>query len=384
MIKRGKKGLILATIAILIFGGISLINVTRFIIFKGKTVDKDEKIPVEVVKSKVKDLQWILEETGDIRPMIEVDVYPKVSGKIIEILLVEKGDYLKKGDLTAELEDDTIKARIAEAKAGLEAARANLKQIEANRGVIEKDRLRLINLYQEKVISRQRLDHIEAEYTAVCEGKRLAESQVNKAEAVLKQLEIENRNHRIYAPITGYVSARYLDPGAMSDIRYPIIRISREEQVKVITTVTAKDFPHIKKGQKVEIEVDAFPDRIFHGVISIINPTIDPATRTGEIEIYISNQDLTLSSGMFAHVRLFLGERKGITIELDALNRMSGTGNYYIYVIEGGRAKQRNVKTGISQENIIEIIDGLSEGELVVVKGHNRLKDGYAVRIVSD
>ena len=377
-----KKGLIIAAILILVFGMISVVNLVRFKMQKKAEITGKERIPVELTETGVVNLKWILEQTGDIRPIQEVDVYPKVPGKIIEKLLAEKGDFVKKGMIVAKLEDDTIKAQIAEAEAALESAKANLKQVEANLEVIKKDRLRLKNLFKEKAIARQRLDHIEAEYIAVKEGKWLAETQIKRAEAVLRQLEILNRDHSIYATITGYVSARYVDQGSMSDPRHPIFRISHEEMVKIVTTVTEKDFPHIKKGMKVEALVGAFPDKVFTGVITIINPTIDPITRTGEIEIHIPNENRALSSGMFAHIRLFLGERMTLAVERDALNKMAGTGSYFVYVVEEGRAVLKNIKTGISQGNLVEIIDGLEEGEQVVVKGQNRLKDGFAVLIV--
>jgi len=165
----------------------------------------------------------------------------------------------------------------------------------------------------------------------------------------------------------------------MSDTKKPIIRISSEERLKIVTSVTEKDFPHVKKGMKMEIMVDAFPGRVFNGTVSIINPTLDPATRTGEIEIHIPNKDLRLHSGMFAHIRLYLGERKGMVILSDALINVPGTGNYYVYVVENACAVQKNIKTGISQGEYTEVVSGLKAGEQVVVKGQNRLRDGVAV-----
>ncbi|MBI4621502.1 MAG: efflux RND transporter periplasmic adaptor subunit [Desulfobacterales bacterium] len=380
-VKKGKKGVVIATIVILILGGITVFNYLKFRVQKEIEVRKEERVPVQVMESRFADLKWILEQTGDIRPKVEVAVYPKVPGKIIERLLVERGDYIRKGGLIATLEDDTIRAQIEEAKAVLESAGANLKQVEANLEVIEKDRLRLESLYKEKAVAKQRLDHIQAEYKATAEAKDLAGAQIKRARASLKQLEILYNDHSIYAPVSGYVSARYVDRGAMSGMQQPIVRISNDEELKIVTTVTEKDFSAIKKGMKVEIEVDAFPDRVFTGTVSVINPTIDPATRTGEIEIHISNKNLSLISGMFAHVRLYLGQKSALVVARDALNKLPGTGSYYVYVVEDGRAVLKNVKTGLDQGNDIEITDGLKAGEKLVVKGQERLKDGSPVII---
>ena len=380
--KKGKKSLIIATIFILIFGGFAVSNYIRFKLQKKGELKIEEKVPVEVAETKFMNLKWVLEQAGDVRSLVEVNVYPKVSGKVIEKILKEKGDYLNKGELIATLEDNIIRAQLAEARAALASAKARLKQVEANLKVIEKDYRRFQVLYREKAVARQKLDHIKAEYQAASEGKRLAEAQIKQAKAVLKRIKILYNDHKIYAPISGYVSARYVDRGAMSDTKRPIVRISHEDKLKIVTTVTEKDFPHIKKGMKVEIKVDAYPEKVFTGTISIINPTIEPRTRTGQIEIHISNKNFILRSGMFAHIKIYLGERRGLVVPRDGLNRLPGTGNYYVYVVEDGRAVLKNIKTGITQENYVEVIDGLKKGEEVVIRGQIRLKAGAPVFIV--
>ncbi|MBE9571955.1 MAG: hypothetical protein IMF11_15100, partial [Proteobacteria bacterium] len=95
--KKGKKGIIIAIVLILVFTGFIVFNYVQFISQKKTENTKIENIPVQVAQSKIISMQHILDQTGDIRPMIEVDVYPKVPGKIIEKLLVEKGDFIKKG-----------------------------------------------------------------------------------------------------------------------------------------------------------------------------------------------------------------------------------------------------------------------------------------------
>ena len=365
IVKKGKIGTVIALAAILIFAGFAVFNYVKFQTQKKEEIKTTEKIPVQIAEARSMHLKSILEQTGDIRSVIEVDVYPKVPGKIIEKLLVEKGDFVKRGALIAALEKGTVEAQVAQAKAAVDMAEANLD-------VLEKDYIRIEYLYKEKAAARQQLDHINARLKA-------AKAQLRQTQEALKQLEILYREHRIYASVKGYVSARYIDQGAMSDTKKQIIRISSEENVKIVTSVTEKDFPHIKKGMKAEIRVDSFPDRVFQGTVSVINHTLDPATRTCEIEIHIPNKDLTLRSGMFAHIRLYLGEKEATVILRDALINLPGTGNYYVYVVEDNHAVQKNIETGISQEEYTEVAAGLNLGEQVVVKGQNRLRDGVAV-----
>ncbi|MDY6972065.1 MAG: efflux RND transporter periplasmic adaptor subunit, partial [Thermodesulfobacteriota bacterium] len=342
---------------------------------------REQVVPVEVVISTKRHLDWTLEQTGDIRSLQEVDVYPKVPGKIIEKIVVEKGDLVSKGELIAVLEDRTVRAQLKEAEAALRSSEANLDQVEANLVVIQKDRARLQELVQEHAISQQRMDQIDAQYKATLAGKKLAIAQIERASATLQRLKILYEDHRISAPIGGYVSTRYVDQGAMSNLKKPIIRISSKKVVKIVTTVTEQDYPIIRKGMEAEVRVDSFPDRVFKGIVTVINPTLDSSTRTGELEIHVSNGDQTLRSGMFAHIRLLLGKREAAVVSKDALNKLPGTGNYYVYVVENNEAVMKNVRIGLIQGTYAEIKAGLDVGEKVVIKGQNRLKDGMMVKV---
>jgi len=376
-----KTGFVIALMSIFIFSGFALHNYWKFKARQKEETKREEIVPVEVASSEKRHLDWTLEQTGDIRSLQEVDVYPKVPGRIIEKILVEKGDLVRKGDLVAVLEDRTIRAQLKEAEAALESAKANLDQVKANLVVIQKDRARLQDLVQGHAISQQKMDRIDAQYEATLAGKKLAIAQIERAEATLQRLKILYEDHRIYAPIGGYVSSRYVDQGAMSNLKKPITRISSKETVKIVTMVTEQDYPDIKKGMEADVRVDSFPGRVFKGFIAVINPTLDPATRTGELEIHVPNKDQTLRSGMFAHIRLLLGEREATVISKDALNRLPGTGNFYVYVVENNKAAMKNIRIGLIQGNYAEIKEGLDVGEQVVVKGQNRLKDGMLVKV---
>jgi len=382
--KKGKMGFVvvlLALFAILAFGGFALYNFWKFKTQKREEIKREEIIPVEIAPVGIRQLDQTLDLTGDIRPFLEVNIHSKIPGKIIEKLYVEKGDFVKKGDLIARLEDDTIRAQISEAQAALRTTKAKLSQVEADLSVVEKDRSRMKRLVEKQAVSQQEMDQIDARHEAILAGKKLAIAQIERAAASLNLLRILHKDHQILSPIDGYVSARYVDPGSMSDTKKALIRVSGEETVRIKTTVTEQDYPKIKKGMRAELRVDSFPGKTFEGSVSVINPTLDPATRTGEMEIHVPNKDLILRSGMFARIRLLLGGKETIVINKDALIRLPGTGSYYVYVVEDKKAIMKNLKIGALQENYAEVKEGLSVAEQVVVKGHNRLKDGMAVEI---
>ncbi len=378
--RKGKLGLVIAVIAIVLFAGIAAHNYWKFKNRKMETARKEVVVPVETEPARIMNLDWVLDQMGDVRPLQEVYVNPKIAGKIIEKILVEKGDFVNKGTLIAVLEKDIIRAQIRQARADLLSAEARLKEVEANLAVIRKDRVRMKKLVKNHAVSQQKLDQIEARFDGALASRKLAMAQIEKAHSALNLLNILLKDHDVRAPIAGYVSARYFDAGSMSDTKKPIVRISDESIIKIVSTVTEQDFPHIRKGMTADIRVDAFPGKIFKGSVSVINPTLDPATRTGQIEIHVPNKGLLLRSGMYCHVRLYVGRRSGLVISKDGLNRLPGTGSYYCFVVERNRAVLKNVAVGLLQGDRAEITKGLKEGDQVVVKGKNRLKDGTMVK----
>ncbi len=340
-------------------------------------------VPVKVTRAELKNMTFKLDLVGNIEPIQEVNVYPKIAGEILQRLYVNEGDRVKAGQIIGEMEKETIAAKLNQAKAALNVAMANLSQIEAKLGSIKRDYERIKKLYAQKVVAKQRWDHIRAQYEATLAAKKLAIAQIKQAQAALKEVQILYSNHTIYAPISGLVTARYVDEGAMSDTKTPIVRITNDNLVKVVVAISEKDLPHVNLGQMAYIKVDAYPKRLFKGKIDILNLRIDPVTRTAKAEIYIANKDHLLKPGMFARVSIILGQKQVVAVPRDALQKMPSTAVYYLFVIDKGNvAHLRNVTTGISENNFVEIKKGLRAGEIVVVYGQNRLKEGTKVEVI--
>ncbi len=379
-----KKGIIAALVLVLILAGLAALAYHRQGTKKNAAVEggrEAEVVPVRVAEAALVDLQHVLDLTGELKPAAAVEVYPKVAGKIIQEILVEMGDFVSEGSLIAVFDDSTVRAQLEDAAAALNAAEASVRQSEANLQLAEADFARIESLYNAGAVSKQQLDHASAQYKAALETKRLAEAQVERARATLNQLQILYGDHKLYAPISGFVAARYAERGGLTSQSQPVVRISREDELKIVCSVTEKDFPAVKKGMKAEITVDALPGKVFWGEVSLISPTIDPSTRTAQVEIRISNQNYELRSGMYARIKLYLGERKVLAVPSQSVSKMTGTANYYVYVVENGKAVMRNIKTGITQNNLTEVTEGLNEGEQVVTRGQSRLFDGAPVSV---
>lgn len=379
--KKIKGGITLAIGLIIVCG---LFTVTNLVLLGAKK--KTEKavenggVPVVSAIAAEGEITDRISQTGNIQSRSSVDVYPKVPGKIIKEILVETGSQVKKGDIIARLENDSATAKLSEAKAELEAADSGLKVAEANLEVLEKDKSRHESLLAEKAVAARQVDHVIAQFKAASENKKAAQAKIEKARAAIRQIEIALRDHTVTAPITGVITKRFVDPGTMSSSSVPVVRISEESSLKIITTITQKDIPRVKKDMKAIVSVDAYPDEKFEGKIDIVSDEVRPENRMFEIEVNLDSRDNALKPGMFAEISLVLGKRKGVLIPKDALLRLPGTGSFYVFAIENGKAVQKNVVVGIQEKDNAEIVSGLKNGETVVVQGHNRLRDGDKVK----
>ncbi len=375
-------GVAIILVAILLTAGFTIYN----LIPRGpdaETTPAEERVPVTVAPAAMHSLSYVLEQTGDVQPWGMVNIFSKVPGKIIEQILVEQGDAVRQGDPVAILERDLIDAQLAEARAGLTAAEANLGQVEANLEALAKDRTRLENLLRERAVARQKVDHIQAQYNAAVEQRAVAQAQIEKSRAVIRQLTVLSTHHTLRASIDGIVAQRYLDVGNMTAPGVPLFSLVDDRTVKVVTTVTEKDWPAVQKGMVAEVQVDAHPGEIFQGRVALVSPLVDPATRTARVEIHVPNPERRLAGGMFANVRLMLGARDALIVPADAIQRLPGTGQPYVYVVADETAHVRNVVTGMHQGDTVAIESGLAAGEVVVVRGQNRLREGRPVTLAA-
>ena len=108
---------------------------------------------------------------------------------------------------------------------------------------------------------------------------------------------------------------------------------------------------------------------------------VDRQTRTFRVRIQVPNQAGKLVDGMFAKVKLFMGKRRALSVPRDALQRLPGSGTYYVFVVDGNKAVKRTVQVGVIEEQLAEVRDGLAEGEKVVTSGAGRLRSGTEVNV---
>jgi len=151
--------------------------------------------------------------------------------------------------------------------------------------------------------------------------------------------------------------------------------------VKAVVQVVESELAQLKAGAIAEIHVDAYKEEIFQGTVVRISPTVDPESRTADVEIQVNNRDHRLKPGMFARVNLIAQRRDGVLLlSRDSLLTKSGPTRVFIHV--SGRALLREVSLGLEGEKYVEVLRGLQEGDEVIVAGQYELKDGMPVKVI--
>jgi len=189
--------------------------------------------------------------------------------------------------------------------------------------------------------------------------------------------------HKVQSPISGEVLKADLDKGSLVGPRTPIAIVGDISKVKVRIEIAEVDYPKVKIGDKAILKVDAYPDKEFEGKLTELDKYVNPQTRTAQAEIEVPNEEGLLIPGSFARITLFTGTHKALTMPLDALLRMPGTGSYYCFKVANDKAKKVFLKIGIIQDNLVEIKEGLKQGDLVIVSGQGALEEGTPVELIS-
>jgi len=384
---------------------------------------KEEVIPVQVARVKKELMRMEISTVGTVLPLQEVVVTPKVAGKI-ERIFVKEGDFVKVGDVLIKLEQTDFLLAIRQAEAALGTARANLAnllagtrvekieqakaalhQAQANLTNMEKEYQRMKQLAAIGVVAQRQLDAAIAQYeSAIAQVKQareqldmlkkgpteeeieFARAQVGQTEAGVAVARNNLMDTTMKAPFSGLITARFVDEGvqAYTAPKTEILKLTDVSRVKIAAPVSERDFPKVKIGTPTESKMDALEGKIFQGRVTRIIPEINPISRNFNVEVEIPNPNLHLKSGMFANIRLFVGQKEALTISRETLITDLVTGVSYAFVVEGDQAVRRRLILGERSGLLIEVLEGLKEGENLVIKGQNRLKPGSKVKIIQE
>lgn len=307
---------------------------------------KKQDVLVEVQSAAYREVPQVSSYSSTVQAYAVNNIMPQQGGRIRKIN-VEVGDYVGKGQILAEMD------------------RLQLDQLALQVQNDEIEYARLKSLYEEGGVSQSDFETAEL-------GYKLRKSNYQNLE----------ENTILRSPLSGYVTARNFDVGDMFAMTAPLFTVQQVTPVKLLVGISESEYTVVKKGDKVEITVDALPGRSFEGKVNRLYPTIDPMTHTFSAEILVQNSDRVLRPGMYAKVSVTFGNNQRIVIPDQAVVKLSGTGQKYVFVVNEDRTVQMTpVTLGRHMEAEYEVVEGLNEGQTIVVKGHASLKTGDKVEI---
>jgi multidrug efflux pump subunit AcrA (membrane-fusion protein) len=403
---------------LLLLGGLAAYRGLALPRDRGGTRRPAREVTVRVAEARRGQVRHVLQTTGDILPLLQVELIPKVSGTVAAVE-VQIGQAVAAGQVLVRLEQTEFLQRVAETEAKVARAAARVAELQAGsrpeeirqaeetlrqaasrRGNARLNRDRIRDLFATGAVSQRDLDEAElavslteAQQAAAeqalallrqgprAEVRAAAEAELKEAEAVLAQQRTLLDYSAIRAPFAGHITRRLVDPGATVGPSAPVATLVSLQTVKVLLAVPERDSPLLTPRSSSVIRVDAFPGRTFPGRVARINSALDPLSRTLAAEIHADNPEGLLLPGMFARAEVTLLTREGILVPSEAVLEEGGAAAVFV-VGEGGTAKRRPVETGYLQGTLIEIRQGLSGGEAVVVAGQQGLRDGAAVRLL--
>jgi membrane fusion protein (multidrug efflux system) len=290
-----------------------------------------------------------VEALGTAQANESVTLTAKVSD-IVRRVNFEDGDYVEKDAILVELMNQEEEAALAEARANLEDVESQLRRLEdlSSRGLTSASELDVAR--SRAAANRARLNSVVARL-----GDRL-----------------------ILAPFSGLLGFRQISPGTMLSPNTTITSIDDISVIKLDFTVPETFVGAMSPGARIVAKSVSFPDRDFEGTVRTIGSRVDPVTRAVTVRAHIENADRALRPGMLLTVEIVTAERSALVVPESSVFQVQTRA--YVYTVDGDTARQREIQVGSRRFGVVEVIGGVEEGDLIVVEGIIKLRDGAKLR----
>ena len=308
---------------------------------------------VQIEQPRRESVLYQLKFNGDVLAIQQASIFSKVSGNL-ERIYADMGQFVWSNQLLALIDTTELFQQYQQDAATYQNAKLNYERTK--------------ELAQQNLVAKQDLDNAESTM------------KVDRAKAEASKTHL-NYAH-ITAPFSGYVTKRFLDPGAnVTPNNATLFTLMDIDRMKIIINAQEKDIPSLTIGKRAIVTVDAFPGKQFTGAITRLSQAIELSTRTMAVEIDIPNNDRLLKPGMFASVTIIIDEHKdALTVPTQALLK-DDRGNF-VYTVSADNIAHRNeIKLGIEQNNRTEILGGLETPDRIITTGQQFVKDVGQVTI---
>jgi len=320
---------------------------------------------VEIERVSHKSLNSYLVLNGTVEPEKSVKVYSRLTAYVNQ-LKAEEGDFVKKDSVLALLDDTEINI-------AYQQARIQLKQAEFTYNDQEEIFKRNKELKKTDLISEQDYQTSKANFN----NARL--EYENKRES-FKNLELQLSYTRLTSPVEGYITERLIEVGDNVTNNQHAYTVEDFNPLRIKVHVPSSDVIQLKEGMKAEVTSEILKGHVFAGAVKLINPRIDVQSGTVKVTVEVTDSTLKLKPGMFVEVKIVIGEKKD-TLVIPRKSVIYKRDKVYVFVFKRGTVSQREIKIGITEEDQIEVLEGLKDDEAIVVVGVESIKDEMKVRV---
>ncbi|MBO4666452.1 MAG: efflux RND transporter periplasmic adaptor subunit [Paludibacteraceae bacterium] len=312
-----------------------------------KTTEEEER--VEQVSTKVLHVQQIervISVSTNLQGYLTQNVAPSLTGKI-EHIYCEVGDKKGKGQDLVRMDQTQYKT-----------TKITLSNLEVEKNRIEQ-------LLKTGSATQQQYDQITTQYNSTKE-----------------QLDFLQINTYVKAPFSGVISAKNYEDGELYSGQ-PILVLTQIDKLKALVAIPETYFPLFKAGMKLSLTSEIYPDKTFPATVEVVYPTIDASSHTFQVKIVIPNNKELLRPGMYVTTTIGLGKTNAIVAPYQAVEKLVGANDRYVFINENGRAKRVSVQLGQRFDQNIEIIaPEIVDGVEMVTVGQHKLVDGVKINVV--
>lgn len=301
---------------------------------------------VSTTKLKAREIERVISVSTNLQGYLTQNVAPSITGRI-EHIYCEVGDRKKEGDMLVRMDQTQF----------------NTSKLTYGNLEIEYSRMRALR--ESGSVSQQQYDQVKLQYDQTAEN-----------------LDFLQKNTYVKAPFSGVISAKNYEDGELYGGQ-PILVLTQINKLKALVSIPETYFPQIKAGMALTVSSEIYPNKTFPATIEVVYPTINAQTHTFEAKIVIPNSAELLRPGMYVTTTLAIGRDHAIVVPYQAVEKLVGANDRYVFINENGSAKRVAVTLGQRFDQDIEIIaPEIKEGVEMVTTGQHKLVDGVAIEVV--
>lgn len=315
---------------------------------KQETETKQEAERKEVVSTmtlKTQEIERVLNISSNLQGYLTQNVAPSLTGKI-EHIYTEVGSRVKKGDMLVRMDQNQYLT-----------SKIQLANLEVEIG-------RLEALLETGSVSQQTYDQTKTSY-----------------DQLKQNLSFLEKNTYVKAPFSGVISAKNYEDGELYGGQ-PILVLTQVNKLKTLIAIPETYYPKVKKGMRLTIKTDIYPDEEFPATIEVVYPTVDPTSHTFQCKVVIPNAKERLRPGMYVTTTLGIGKENTIVVPYQSVEKLIGSNERFVFINDNGYAKRVSVKLGQRFDENVEIIaPEIQPGVEYIHKGQSKLVDGVKIEV---